>query len=222
MLPSKPDRSHQASSQPSRDAETAQLLNLGETEGLRRLLTDHAGRVLALLRQDFSGVLQWSEVEDALSEAVVLAWRRGERYESSRGSIGTWLFAMARNCARRMVRESLDGVVEFVSDLDHLPPVVAAVGVHEAGLPERMLMAKEALAAVQECLGELEPRQQAVVAADLTHGGAASADDLAAELQISRNAVYVARNGARRALHLALTRRGHEVPTGGVDPGERL
>lgn len=220
VLPSKPDRSQPAGAQPGRDAETAHLLIRGETEGLRRLLTDHAGRVLALLRQDFAGVLNLSEVEDALSEAVVIAWRRGERYEPSRGSIGTWLFAMARNCARRMVRESLDGIVQFVADVDHLPSVVAGASVHEAGLPERLLMAKEALSAVQECLGELEPRQQAVVAADLTHGGAASADDLAAALQISRNAVYVARNGARRALHLSLTRRGHEVPTGS-DPGGR-
>ena len=106
-----------------------------------------------------------------------------------------------------------------VADVDRLPPAEAGASVHEAGLPERLLMAKEALAAVQESLGELEPRQQAVMEADLTHGGAASADDLADALQISRNAVYVARNGARRALHLALTRRGHEVPTAVANRG---
>ncbi|MFO1032237.1 MAG: sigma-70 family RNA polymerase sigma factor [Planctomycetota bacterium] len=221
MLSSHPDRSKPGGVQPCRDAETARLLHLGETEGLRRLLTDHAGRVLALLRQDFAGVLNLSDLEDALSEAVVIAWRRGERYEPSRGSIGTWLFGMARNCARRMVRESLDDIVQCVADLDRLPVVVAAASVHEAGPSERLLMAKEALAAVRECLGELEPRQQAVVAADLTHGGAASADDLADALAISRNAVYVARNGARRALHLALLRRGHQVPSGCGESGGR-
>ncbi|MBL8738264.1 MAG: sigma-70 family RNA polymerase sigma factor [Planctomycetes bacterium] len=207
--------------QPGRDAETARLLNLGQTDGLRRLLADHAGRVLALLRQDFAGVLNLADVEDALSEAVVIAWRRGERYEPSRGGIGTWLFAIARNCARRMVRASLDGVVQCVPDVDRCPPLAAAASVHELGQQERQVMAKEALAAVQECLGELEPRQQAVMAADLTQGGAASADDLAEALQISRNAVYVARNGARRAMHLALLRRGHEVPSGAGEPEGR-
>ena len=166
------------------------------------------------MRQDFVGVLNLSDIEDALSQAVVIAWRRGERYEPSRGSIATWLFAMARNCARRMVRASLEGPVQCVADVDCLPPAVAAGSLHEAGLQERLLMAKEALAALHECLGALEPRQQAVMAADLTHGGAASADDLAEALQISRNAVYVARNGARRAMHQALVRRGHELPDG--------
>lgn len=199
-------------SDPDRDAETARLLNLGETEGLRRLLQDHAGKVLALLRQDFAAVLDLAQLEDSLSEAVVLAWRRGERVEPGAGSLAAWLYALARNCARHRVRRSLDEIVEYVEDLEAVPPANPTPSMSDRAGPERSVIAKETLSAISEILYLLAPRQQAVVAADLGSGGTAPVDELADELKISKNAVYVARTGARRALLKELTRRGHEVP----------
>lgn len=198
-------------SDPDRDFETARLLNLGETEGLRRLLQDHAGKVLALLRQDFAAVLDLAQLEDSLSEAVVLAWRRGERVEPGAGSLAAWLYALARNCARHRVRQTLDEIVEFVEDLETVLPANSTPSMSERAGSERSMIANETLSAISEILYLLAPRQQAVVAADLSSGGTAPVDELADELRISRNAVYVARTGARRALLKELARRGHEV-----------
>lgn len=37
------------------------------------------------------------EAEDCVQETFIRAWRSRERYSSSRGSVRTWLFAIARN-----------------------------------------------------------------------------------------------------------------------------
>lgn len=206
---------------PDRDAETARLLNLGEAEGLRRLLQDHAGRVLALLRQDFSGLLDLPQLEDCLSEAVVLAWRRGQCIEFGGGSLAAWLFALARNCARHKARQSLDEILEFVEDVDRILPEQRPPSVEQRVAPERSVIAKETLTAISQVLYLLAPRQQAVLTADLTNGGVAPVDLLADELKTSRNAIYVARAGARRALLDELTRRGHEVTEFRGDSGGR-
>lgn len=196
---------------PDRDAETARLLNLGEAEGLRRLLQDHTGRVLALLRQDFAAILDLPQLEDCLSEAVVLAWRRGQSIAFGGGSLAAWLYALARNCARHKARQSLEEILEFVEDVDRILPEHHAPCAEGRLAPERSVIAKETLTAISQVLYLLAPRQQAVLTADLTNGGSAPVELLADELKTSRNAIYVARAGARRALLDELTRRGHEV-----------
>ncbi len=35
--------------------------------------------------------------EEVVQDTLVRAWRAGDRYDPSRGSLGTWLFAIARN-----------------------------------------------------------------------------------------------------------------------------
>ena len=189
-----------------RDAETARLLASGDPDGLRRLLADHAGSVLALLTRDFAGVLDRQKLEDALAEAVVRAWRAGVRYEALQRSPGAWLYVIARNRARSQVVEEqrkLDLV--FVGDLDDQPaPTVAAS-------PEQQVAANLSRLGddVARCLDGLSDQQRAVLRADLDHGGAAPAGPPAAALHTTRSAIYVARHFGRRALREALRRCGY-------------
>lgn len=186
-----------------------------QVEGLRRLLRDHAGRVLALLGQDFAGQLDGPQLEEAIGEALFEAWRGSDRYTPERGTVRAWLFAIARNRARKMVARLSRESVEYVPDLDD-----AAAPLPEH--PEEVAsMAKEALAAVRAYLPLLGPRQRAVLRADLASGGQASTDDLARQMQISRNAVHQARRGARQALRSVMERHGHEVPAPNDGDGGR-
>lgn len=189
-----------------RDAETGRLLMSQQVEGLRRLLQDHAARVLTLLQQDFAGLLDQARLEEAIGEALFLAWRGGERYHPERGTVRAWLFAIARNRARKMVARLSRDEVEFVAELDEAPAST------RGGVGEASTMAKETLAAMRACLDLLAPRQRDVLLADLANDGHASTDELASQMNISRNAVYQARRDGRLALRSALKRRGHELP----------
>lgn len=191
---------------PDRDAETGRLLMSQQVEGLRRLLCDHAGRVLTLLSQDFAGLLDQNRLEEAIGEALFLAWQGGERYHPERGTVRAWLFAIARNRARKMVARLSRDEVEFVADLDQ------AASAAPAAAGEASTMAKETLAAMRGCLEHLAPRQRDVLLADLANDGHASTQDLASQMNISRNAVYQARREGRLALRSALKRCGHELP----------
>lgn len=195
---------------PDRDVETGRLLMSQQVEGLRRLLCDHAGRVLTLLAQDFAGLLDQDRLEEAIGEALFLAWRGSERYHPERGTVRAWLFAIARNRARKLVARLSRDEIEFVADIDQ-------AATHE-GVGEASTMAKEALAAMQVCLDQLAPRQRDVLRADLENDGQAATGELASQMNISRNAVYQARREGRLALWSALKRRGHELPPA-VDGG---
>lgn len=152
-------------------------------------------------------VLDRHEVEDVVSEASVRLWRAGSRYDPQRGSFAIWLLAIARNCARRVVeRKRRQVACAFFVDLD---------GDSEfAGLPdgeasEPVQAQCEFLRDVMTCIDELPTQQREVLRADLRFGGSAPADELAAELRTSANAIYAARSSARKALRLAMAKRGH-------------
>lgn len=187
-----------------------------QVEGLRRLLQDHAERVLTLLVQDFAGLLDQPRLEEAIGEALFLAWQGGDRYHPDRGTVRAWLFAIARNRARKMVARLSRDEVEFVADLEQAAAATARPAAEEAST-----MAKETLAAMRACLELLAPRQRAVLHADLANGGQASTDDLASQMNISRNAVYQARRDGRLALRSELKRRGHELPPAADGDGGR-
>lgn len=191
---------------PDRDAETGRLLMSQQVEGLRRLLQDHAERVLTLLAQDFAGLLDQPRLEEAIGEALLLAWQGGDRYHPDRGTVRAWLFAIARNRARKLVARLSRDEVEFFADIE------AAAAAARPAAEEASTMAKETVAAMRACLELLAPRQRAVLHADLANGGQAPTDDLASQMNISRNAVYQARRDGRLALRSELERRGHDLP----------
>jgi RNA polymerase sigma factor (sigma-70 family) len=190
---------------PDRDRETARLLMQGDPDGLRRLLADHGGRVSGLLRKEFATVLDLQEIDDAVSQASVRAWRASDRYDPQRGTLGAWLYVIARNCARRMIESKKRRVeLSFVDDLDSN----VAVRVEHAEEQEEAPKDKF-LQDVLACIQDLPPQQRAVLLADFAAGGAAQTAALAEQLKTSHNSIYVSRNNGRKALRAAMLQRGH-------------
>lgn len=48
--------------------------------------------------------------EDLTQEVFAKAWRRAGTYDPSRGSVGAWLYGIARNCAHDLLRKKSDVV----------------------------------------------------------------------------------------------------------------
>lgn len=201
-----------AAGQADRDKETARLLVSGDHEGLRRLLVDHAGRVLGLLRKEFARVLDHQEIDDAVSQASVRIWRAGSRFDPARGSLGAWFLTIARNCARRVLEaKNRHAALALVEDLDS---TAAAIGRCAEPANSDPAAASAFLRDVRACIDALAPQQRAVLLADLAAGGSAPTEELARQLNTSRNSIYVSRNMGRRALCAAMAKLGHTFDEG--------
>lgn len=61
---------------------------------VREAFAAHGGALFAFA---LNALGDRSEAEDCVQEAFIRAWRNRDRYSSSRGSVRTWLFAIARN-----------------------------------------------------------------------------------------------------------------------------
>lgn len=193
-----------------RDAETASLLARGDPEGLRRLLADHAGAVLAVLESEFLGQLDRQMLEDALADALIRTWRAGASYDERWISPAAWLYVVARNRASSLAEEQRRLELVYRGDLDEEPsldasPVTAAIAA------EAEVASTRFAATLAQCMECLSNQQRAVLQADLAHGGAVSASALAEALQTTRTAIYVARHFGRRALRDALQRLGYTL-----------
>jgi RNA polymerase sigma factor (sigma-70 family) len=202
-----------AGQRPDRDPETIRLLRLEDPEALRRILVDHAGKVLALLRKEFHHVLDQQEIEDALSRATLRVWRAGKTYDPSRGTLAAWLYVIARNCALTVLdTKRRHSCLSFVEDMDSQAASVTTAATAEMDDPQEE---PNAFAAdVRDCIESLAPQQRAVLLADLAAGGTADTEVLADQLKTTRNSIYVSRNNGRKALRKALLNRGHSLVPG--------
>ncbi len=213
-------RATDAAGQPAdRDVEIASLLRLGDPEGLRRMLVDHGGRVAALLRTEFRNVLDLHEIEDALSQATVRVWRAGGRYDPQRGSLGAWLYVIARNCARHAIEaKQRHAGLTLIDDLDSLAAADHSPAA-EAERGERRVVTEDQFKHdVRLCIDALPPLQRAVLRADFAVGGKAPTEALAEQLSTSPNSIYVSRNSGRKALRRAMQRLGHLFGCSGDGP----
>ena len=204
-----------------RDAETASLLLASDPEGLRRLVDDHASRVRSTLRADLKKLLDHSEIDDALSQATHRVWRARPRIDLRRGTLRAWYYAIARNCALRILEGKRGpNALRFVENLDSAAWLGETREVGSSlGESPRGESRGELIRALHRAISELPIQQRAVILADLAAGGLAQTEHLEQQLQTTRNAIYVARATARKALRTRLAAQGY--PAAGDQPTGR-
>lgn len=193
---------------PAPDEEVLRLLQSRDPDGLRRLFDEHGPRVHGGLRREFGHLLDDAHIEEALSLAVHRAWRSAATFDLARGTLRSWFYVIARNCALRVLeRERRERRYVLVNDWDW--------ATHEAQAPApppepaRARSHAAFLATLRRCIDRLTATQRAIIEADLEAGGIADTAPLARRLETSINAVYAQRAMARRALRIALVRRGY-------------
>ncbi len=117
----------------------------GETNAFEALYTTHAGRVKGyFLRSGFTD----GDAEDLTQQAFVRAYKSLRTFDAERGSFRTWLGAITRNVARRQWRKA--------PGADLLDPELAEVMFADDRSPHTDTEAREALGALDSCLGRLE------------------------------------------------------------------
>jgi RNA polymerase sigma-70 factor (ECF subfamily) len=122
------------------DVELIAAVAGGDDVALRALFTRHAPWMAARLR----AVLPAADVEDVLQETFLAVWR-GARHCRLEGSVGGWLWGIARRQAAGWLRRR--GPAELL-----LPALVAADGRHP-GDPADAVLSRAALAEAVAALG---------------------------------------------------------------------
>lgn len=79
----------------------------GDSEATRELYKRYGRAVYSWVRKI---TLDPGRSEDLTQEVFVKAWRKANTYDPSRGSVGAWLYGIARNCAHDLLRKKSDVV----------------------------------------------------------------------------------------------------------------
>ncbi len=89
------------------DAEERLLINLKKRKhgSLEKAIDIYTPYVSVIIYNIIGSAMTKEDVEEAVSDTFVSLWRSVERLDSGKGCIRTYLSAVARNCARKKLRE---------------------------------------------------------------------------------------------------------------------
>lgn len=123
---------------------------------IQQALGEHGGALFAFA---FNALSDRSEAEDCVQETFIRAWRSRHRYSSSRGSVRTWLFAIARNLVIDALRARVRRPTP--TDSEKLEWIGEPV-TEDLRIVERL--------ALYECLATLTVEHRQVISAVQLHG----------------------------------------------------
>jgi len=129
---------------PDKETQLAAAAQAGDASAFSALYAARAGRVKAYFRR--SGFAE-ADADDLTQEAFRRAWGSLASFDAGRGTFAAWLFAITRNVARRQFQRRADA-----RDFD---PGLAEHTLVAQGNPGDEAEARERLAALDACLGEL-------------------------------------------------------------------
>ena len=184
---------------------------------LEEILRAFGPPVLFVLRQKFDGVLTREDIEDVVSIALDRLWQSRQRYDDRRGSLKTWLFAIAENAARDVLKLGWHKARELECDLgkdfdvDQLP--CAATDDPPSEQPRAAKSPSRAEADLRDIVEALPEVQRRIVSTDAhAKDRVASSEWLAEELGIPVGTVRVYRKRAMDRIRAEMRKRGHDVP----------
>lgn len=193
------------------DADILARLRARDGQGLSMLLDRHGARTRQVLRRSLGKMIADAEIDEAMQSATFNAWRKVGTFDDKKGTLRAWFFVIAKNACLEILRERRRRRWQVDSDeLERMAGPARASSDAESQ-PASDHCKNPFLAALRECVANLPRVQKAVIQADLRSHDVADAGELAAQLKTTKNSIYVSRNGARRALKLALAKRGFDL-----------
>jgi RNA polymerase sigma-70 factor (ECF subfamily) len=180
---------------PHADAALLRRAAAGEARASRELVTRHLGAVVAFAHRMLG---ERAAAEDVAQETFLRMWDQASRWEP-RARLRTWLLRVAHNlCIDRLRRRREVGLTEAADIADPAPDPLNAR--HQ----------RQVAASVTAALAKLPARQRAAIA--LVHFDELSANEAAAIMEISIEALESLLARARRRLHaLLLAERDHLI-----------
>jgi len=189
------------------DASTQTELDLalniacGDEDALRAYIAQYGPKIVGFLQLRYHYI--W---EDAWQETLIRLINGINRFDPEKGSLSSWSFKLAQNCARSILRvEKKHPCAEAHDDIERdkrRPPQ------EEQSLKQRT-QAERRADQIREAIDRLPPKERRVIRADLAHpDGKAPAGELAEAWETNENAIHQARSRAKKKLREELERRG--------------
>lgn len=189
----------------------------GDEQVLDAILQTHGPPVLALLRQRLGGPLTPTDFEDVLATALFRVWQHRTRFDPGRASLRVWLFRIAENLARDVLKHGWQKARQLERSTD--PARLAeSVDARSLGAGEDWTSAprtRPAMSAelMRELLALLPEAQRRIVLADAdSREGTVASDQLGRELGIPPGTVRVYRRRALERLRREMEARGFSLP----------
>ena len=128
-------------------------------EAIEAWFASYSGLVHSFVRRRVAACPELTD--DVTQDTFVAALRQIESFDPQRGAMLPWLTYIARNCARKALRERAH-IVGSVDSSD-APAVGLCPQLDQAPLPDELLMRDETLDRVHAALASLSPPHQRVL-----------------------------------------------------------
>jgi len=176
---------------------------------LEDILRMHGPPIVALLKLKLGGWFNSDEFEDVLAEALFRVWQQRARYDALKSSLRVWLFRIAENFARDVLKHGWHRArcLELAFEPEHLALLEDRQVVPDVADSEPTLSVP--IDVLRELLAILPEAQRRIVQADAdSPEGLLPSQVLADELGIPASTVRVYRRRALERLRRELTERG--------------
>lgn len=178
----------------------------------RLVLREHAPAVGALLRLRYP-VFSAEDIEDVVIIATARLWKARGRFDAERASLKTFLFRIADNVARDVLKSGWFRARNLEVWLDEKLVVGPERGEEEASETQKDAPRCEIVRDLRAILDRLPDAYRTIVLADAcAPGRVASAEFLSQELQIPAGTVRVYRHRAMKAIRTAFEQAGCKLP----------
>lgn len=182
-------------------------------EALEEILRLYGPSIIARLLKIYAGVLKFEDVEDVLSIALRKLWNNRFRYDDNKRSVRTWLFCIADNVAKDVIKSGWHRAQQLEQNPgeDWLEENIKAPEiVHNT---EETPKGSKAKVDLQQVIQALPDVQRRIILADgAARDDVASSEFLADELGIPAGTVRVYRSRAMDKIRTEMRKRGHNVP----------
>ncbi len=173
------------------DAAAIERARRGSSDAFRELVERHSRAVFRLAYR-MTGNEQ--DAEDTVQETFLRAYRQLDRFDS-RSKFGTWLYAIASNCALDLIRARKR---RRESDAEPVQPVIPATDPS----PERLVLSGEVRQRLSAAMNDLSDAERTAFV--MRHFEGVSIDEIARVLGrpngATRHSVFRAVEKLRRAL----------------------
>jgi RNA polymerase sigma-70 factor, ECF subfamily len=186
----------------SSDVTLLEEMKKGNQQALEILMTRHASRLGAIVMRIVGRQASRADIEEAVADCFVTAWRQADQFDPGRAPVSGWLAHIARYRAKTLGRK-LQRQGHEVVGIDHITEfggVVEPEGFAEVSVEQ--VSSEERLRELRSIFDRLAPRDITIIQRRFIEDR--SPQEIAAELDMTPNAVRVRLSRALRRLRVGL------------------